>query len=227
MGKRGRPRKVPTQEPENIGDDGEGALKQDLNDENPTDNDNSPEASLEETITDNPRPINSEQNPPDTLPPVEVPKQWRNVPILELGKQGWSYRRKPDKKGIEYMHIRNRTNERGLGRYTPEREKLFFQLYPIFYKPKSAETESSPEIIDSSGDRAFGKKPFFNVPIKRVAVIPGDYRPTMEVIRYFHTFKNNDFPGDFSDFVNGIIFHHFVKCNGIALPVYINEELMA
>jgi hypothetical protein len=227
MRKRGRPRKNPPPEPENNSDDGEDIIPQ--KSENPTENENPTEASLEETITDSPQPIDSKQSPTDASQSIEIPEEWKDVPILDLAKQGWTYRRKPDKRGIEYMHIRNRTNERGLGRWSPEREKLFFELYPILYKPKGVEIEP-PALtrtgIDLSSEKGLGKRPFFNVPIKRIAVIPGDYRPTLDVVRYYHIYKNNGFLGDFSDFMNGIIATHFVKCHGIVLPVYVNEELI-
>jgi hypothetical protein len=230
MGKRGRPRKNPPQEPENIGDDGENTLKQDLSSENPTEispqelnktdnpteNTDSSENPLEDTSTV------SEKLPHDRFPLTEIPEQWNDVPILELAKQGWYYRaRSTDKSGSKYMFIRNRTNERSLGQWSPELEKLFFERYPILYRPKG---EAEPP--EPSTGKGLGSKPFFNVPIKRIAVIPGDYRPTMDVIRYYHIYKNNGFLGDFSDFMNGIVGTHFVKCHGIVLPVYVNEELI-
>jgi hypothetical protein len=208
MSKRGRPRKKPILESEIPSDDEDNIIPKDIT----------------------PDEIPKESKQATEAVEADIPEAWENIPLLELGKKGWTYRRKADKKGVEYMHIRNRSNERGLGRYTPEREKLFFELFPIFYRPnKGVETEP-PEIVGEGpnipSEKGLGRKPFFNIPIKRVAVIPGDYRPTMEVIRYYHLYKNNDFPGDFSDFMNGIIRHHFVKCNGVALPVYINEELI-
>ena len=230
MGKRGRPRKNPTPEPKNNSDDGEDTVKHDLSGVNPTEN-----SSQELNKTDNPTENTdssenlledastaSEKLPHDRFPLTEIPEQWTDVPILELAKQGWYYRaRSTDKSGSKYMFIRNRTNERSLGQWSPELEKLLFEHYPILYKPKGV-----AELEPSTG-KGLGSKPFFNVPIKRIAVIPGDYRPTMDVIRYYHIYKNNGFLGDFSDFMNGIIVAHFVKCHGIVLPVYVNEELIA
>lgn len=224
MSKRGRPRKKPTLGVRNNNDDGEGTMKRDLSGENPT------EISPQEEMPTDISQTNESGIPPKAVPKsIEVPEEWSDIPVIDLSKQGWTYRHRTDKDGREYMYIRNRTNERSLGRYTPEREKLFFQLYPIMFKPKGVEIES-PALtrtgIDLSSEKGLGKKPFFNVPIKRIAVIPGDYRPTLDVVRYYHIYKNNGFLGDFSDFMNGIITTHFVKCHGIVLPVFVNEELI-
>lgn len=224
MGKRGRPRKNPTPEPENNGENGEDIIPQVLSKtEVPTENNDDSEGSLEEVSAENlDMPATSETPPDGGSPLTEIPKQWTEVPILELAKQGWYYRSRPvDKSGGKHMFIRNRNNERSLGRWSPDLEKMLFERYPILYKPKGVEAEPAP----SSG-RSLGSKPFFNVPIKRIAVIPGDYRPTMDVIRYYHIYKNNGFLGDFSDFMNGIIATHFIKCHGVFLPVYVNEELI-
>jgi len=220
MVKRGRPRKNPPLETENNGEDGEDIIPQ--NSENLTENNKPTETSPQEEMTDTTQ-SNTATNPETVPKAIDVPKEWSEIPIIELSKQGWTYRHRTDSGGREYMYIRNRTNEKSLGRYSPEREKLFFDLYPILYKPKGVETET-PD--GSSSEKGLGKRPFFNVPIKRIAVIPGDYRPTMDVIRYYHVYKNNGFLGDFSDFINGIIATHFVKCHGIVLPVYVNEELI-
>jgi len=224
MGKRKRLKKNPAPEPENNNDDGEDIISQVLSkSEIPTENNGDPEGFLEEVSAENLRtPTTSETHSDDGVPSTDIPKQWTEVPILELAKQGWTYRSRPaDTKGGKYMYIRNRETERSLGRWSPELEQLLFERYPILYKPKGVEAEPPP----SSG-RSLGSKPFFNVPIKRIAVIPGDYRPTMDVIRYYHIYKNNGFLGDFSDFMNGIIATHFMKCHGVFLPVYVNEELI-
>jgi len=63
------------------------------------------------------------------------------------------------------------------------------------------------------------------VPIRRIAVIPRDFIPTIDVIRYFQIIKNNGYTGDFSQFVNDIIIEHFVRCNGIVLPVLLRETM--
>lgn len=228
--KRGRPRKNPTPEPENKSDDGEDTISQDLSEaENPTENNNPAEISPQEVPTDTSQSKSSEAIPQSTSDALQVPTEWSDIAVVDLAKQGWTYRKRADEDGRIYMAIRNRTNEKSLGRWSREREKLLFELYPILYKPKGAETES-PELtragIDLSSGTGLGKRPFFNVPIKRIAVIPGDYRPTLDVVRYYHIYKNNGFQGDFSDFMNGIITTHFMKCHGVFLPVYVNEELI-
>ncbi len=229
MGKRGRPRKRLIPDAMDVLNDGKSIEDEDLRGGNPTEispqelnkTDNpaektdSSDNSLEDTST------MSEKLPHDRFPLTEIPGQWNDVPILELAKQGWYYRaRSTDKSGSKYMFIRNRTNEKSLGRWSPEAEKLLFERYPILYKPKGVEE------LESSTGKGLGSKPFFNVPVKRVAVIPGDYRPTIDVIRYYNIYKNNGFLGDFSDFMNGITVTHFVKCHGIVLPVFVNEELI-
>jgi len=211
--RRGRPKKYPPPEPENNGENEEDIIPQNTDQtENPSED--VPTEELDDMPTDS-------DNPPDEkFPSTEMPKQWTEVPILELAKQGWYYRSRAEGRGVKYMYIRNRNNEKSLGRWSPELEKSLFELYPILYRPKGVE-----EPQKSTG-KGLGSKPFFNVPIKRVAVIPGDYRPTLDVVRYYHIYKNNGFLGDFSDFMNGIIATHFVKCHGIVLPVYVNEELI-
>lgn len=227
MSKHGRPRKNPPPEPEKNGANGENIIPQNSEKiNNPAENTDQAENPLEETPKEelDDAPTTSGKRPDSTLPPTGVPKQWTEVPILELAKQGWYYRARAEgqgKSGGKYMYIRNRNNERSLGRWSPELEELLFKLYPILYKPKGVEAESPK----SSTGKGLGSKPFFNVPIKRIAVIPGDYRPTLDVIRYYHIYKNNGFLGDFSDFMNGIVTTHFVKCHGIVLPVFVNEEL--
>lgn len=220
MGKRGRPRKNPPQKPRNISDDEESIIKEGLVGENPTEI--SPQ---EELLTDTAQEEPSKVVPEDAPNALEIPAEWSDIAIIDLAKQGWTYRKRIDDDGRAYMYIRNRTNERSLGRWSREREKLLFELYPILYKPQKVETETPAEPQDD-GSKGLGKRPFFNVPIKRIAVIPGDYRPTLDTIRCFHVYKNNGFPGDFSDFMNGIIRTHFMKCHGITFPLYINEELI-
>jgi len=220
MGKRGRPRKNPTPEPESNGNNEETIITPELGETN-----NPTEFPPQEILPDT-----SQPKPLDTLPPnasdaLQVPTEWSDIPIIDLAKQGWTYRRRPDNDGRIYMAIRNRTNEKSLGRWSREREKILFEVYPILFKPKKVETET-PMGIQTDGSKGGGNRPFFNVPIKRIAVVPGDYRPTMDVIRYYHIYKNNGFLGDFSDFMNGIIATHFIKCHGVFLPVYVNEELI-
>ena len=145
---------------------------------------------------------------------IEVPERWKEIPLADYVDKGWKYRVKTKPNGTQYMCIRHRNQERSLGRYTPEREKLLYETFPKL-KFQSQVTRSRGKGIGSRGLLA--------VPIKRVATIPRDYKPALEVIRYFQIFKNNGFPGDFSDFINGNIMDHFVRCNGVILPVLLED----
>lgn len=140
----------------------------------------------------------------------KVVEKWTILDIPKKIGKGWHYRIKTKNDGTRYMTIRHANTERSLGRYTPEREKLLFKMFPrLPFAP------SVPKV------RAI--KQFMSVPIRKVAVIPRDYQPTIDVIRYFHIFKDNGFPGDFSDFINGNVKDHFVRCHGIVLPVLLEE----
>lgn len=149
----------------------------------------------------------------------KILKKWKNLDVSSMVQRGWQYRVKTKLNGKQFMTLRKGKSDRGLGGYTPSKEKLLFKYYP----------ELKEDFIrrQVSRDRRTGSrraKPFLSVPISRLAVVPTNYRPTLKVIRYFNTFKANDFPGDFSDFINGNIEDHFVKCNGIILPVLIEES---
>lgn len=148
----------------------------------------------------------------------KVLEKWRNLDVASLVERGWQYRVKTAGDGKQYMALRKGGTDRGLGGYTPSKEKLLFHYYP--------EVKEDFMRRHPSGDRRTSSKrakPFLSVPIRRVAVVPTNYRPSLDVIRYFHTFKKNGFPGDFSDFINGNVEDHFVKCNGIILPVLLEE----
>lgn len=136
--------------------------------------------------------------------------KWEEKGIGDLAEKGWTYRKKTKSSGAEYMCVRFKNQERSIGRYNPETEKILFKTFP-----KLAETTKT---------RGRPQKAFLSVPIKRVAVVPRDYKPIIEVLRYWQIFKNNGFPGDFSDFINGNLMDHFVKCNGIILPILLNPE---
>lgn len=156
---------------------------------------------------------------PEKLDEGPILEKWRNLDVSSLVERGWQYRVKTKRNGKQFMALRKGGTDRGLGGYTPSKEKLLFHYYPEL---KEGFMRRHP-----SGDRRSTYKrqrPFLSVPIKRLAVIPANYRPSLNVIRYFHIFKKNDFPGDFSDFINGTVEDHFVKCNGIILPVLLEDE---
>lgn len=152
--------------------------------------------------------------PTETVPkePVEpdIPKKWLKLDIPSLIAEGWTYRQKTKPNGRSYMTIRTKDKERSLGPYTEENEALLFQLFPQLQFPPS---------------RKRSNKPFLSIPIRRVAVVPKDYKPSIDIIQYFHIFKANGFPGDFSDFINGNLMDHFVGCNRIFLPVMTEEQI--
>ncbi|MCJ7634892.1 hypothetical protein MUP77_21200, partial [Candidatus Bathyarchaeota archaeon] len=59
---------------------------------------------------------------------IEVPEKWKVMPLAELVDKGWKYRLMTKPSGLRYMCIRKANSERSLGRYTPELEKLLFDM---------------------------------------------------------------------------------------------------
>jgi len=146
-----------------------------------------------------------------------IPEKWRNMDIPSFINRGWQYRVKTKHNGTQFMCLRKGHSERGIGGYTPSKEKMFFNLYPELKEDYMRRKQEQDRKVLKR------RRPYISVPIRRVAVIPADYRPSLNVIRYFHIFKKNGWPGDFSEFINGNVEDHFVRCNGIVLPVLLEE----
>lgn len=133
--------------------------------------------------------------------------------------QGFRYYRRNIGNKI-YMLLRKGRKDISLGQCTEEREGKLFHFFP--YLTTQAGIPKPPPWV-SQGATAQGRQ-FLSVPINRIGIIPRDYVPTIEVIRYFQILKKNGFPGDFSKFINDIVEHHMADCHGISLPVMLEEE---
>ena len=164
---------------------------------------------------------NPEQDP-------EYPKDWIGKPIAEVIGKGFRYYKKLQSNGKTYMVLRRGRHDRGLGAWTQEKEQKLFNYYPQV----GTMAGISPLAPMHKGGTARqhvggtpGNRPLLSVPIRRVAIIPRDYIPNIDVIRYFQIMKNNGFGGDFSQFINDIVTEHFVRCHGIVLPVLLREEM--
>lgn len=149
----------------------------------------------------------------------DYPKDWRDKPIAEMVEKGFRYYRRPNKDGTKTtMSLRKADHERSLGDWTEEREIKLFGFYPKLETmggiPKPpAHTPVPP------GQTLMG------IPIARPAVIPKDYQPSLNVLRYYAILRSNGYPHDFSRFINDIVRTHMEKCHGFSLPVvFVTEE---
>lgn len=150
----------------------------------------------------------------------DYPKDWRNKPVEQLVASDYKYYKKALKDGKVYMILRKGRHDKGLGRWSEEKERKLFRFFPSLSPfGDVGRTKDMPSRAGVKHSRGF-----LSIPIRRVAVVPRDYIPTIDVIRYFQIMKNNGFPGDFSKFINDIIIEHFVSCHGIVLPVMLRDE---
>lgn len=153
---------------------------------------------------------------------MPLPKEWKEKMgiMTEAVTKGFRYyrRRVGDK---YYMLLRKGKKDISLGAWTPEKDGKLFRLFPNLGTyagiPKPAPWS------DAAGYQQ--GRSFLAVPIARTAIIPRDYIPSINVIRYFQIIKNNGFPGDFSQFINDMVTHHLEDCHGIRLPVMLEEEM--
>jgi len=169
-------------------------------------------------MTEKPK-VPPDEEVPEEEKKIEIPERWKQADVDGLVERGFRYYIKTKPNGARYMTMRLGNQTRSIGPYTPEKQQLLFEMFPDLKLPSTHGTYTDRRL----GKRA--KKPFFSIPIKRVAVIPRDYKPNIDVIQYFYLYKKNGFPGDFSDFINGNMMDHFVECNHIFLPVMIEEEI--
>ena len=158
-----------------------------------------------------------------SIPPVddpEFPDDWkpRAKEIATMIDQSYKYRRR-NQNGKTYMTLRKGNSDKGIGLWSEEREAKLFTFFPNVISPNI----QRPPPWTSQG--TVQSRSFLSVPINRVAIIPRDYVPSISVIRYFQILKENGFPGDFSQFVNDIVTQHFKVCNGIQLPVLVEEDV--
>ena len=152
----------------------------------------------------------------------EYPEDWkkRAKKITDNINAGYKYYRRIQD-GKTYMVLRKGDKDTGLGLWSEEREGKLFTFYPQL-QTGGGITRPPPWTPQGDTNKSRG---FLAVPISRVAIIPRDYVPSIGVIRYFQIVKEHGFPGDFSKFINDVVTRHFKVCNGIQLPVLIEEEV--
>lgn len=154
----------------------------------------------------------------------EYPKDWLNKDIPTLALKGFRYYKRALRDGRVYMTLRKGKKDKGIGLWNEEKEAKLFHFFPnlgtaagVVKPPPWAPMNTS---IGNPQSRSFA-----SVPISRVAIIPRDYVPSINVIRYFQIVKENGFPGDFSMFINDVVARHFQHCKGITLPVVLESEI--
>lgn len=145
----------------------------------------------------------------------DFPEDWKDkaAEIRECITKGFRYykRRQGDK---TYMLLRKGKHDKGLGVWDDEKEAKLFHFYPDL-QTMGGIPHPAPWMKDGQSPQG---RTFASIPISRPAIIPRDYVPTINVIRYFQMVKENGFPHDFSHFINDIVHHHMHDCHGIELP---------
>lgn len=159
----------------------------------------------------------------------DYPEDFKKKPIAEMIEKGFRYYKrtipKTDGDSI-YMLLRKGDKDRSLGLWTEEKEGKLFAFHPTLgvYGGVTKPVPWSPERERAGGGVTPYGRGYLTIPIARTAVIPRDFVPSINVIRYFQIIKENGFPGDFSKFINDIVTAHFRKCHGIKLPVLVEGE---
>lgn len=173
-------------------------------------------------------PLTKEEKGKQTRPEVdeskypELPQKWKGRTKLfgdAIDKGFRYYRRRIGDK--VYMLLRKGRHDVSLGSWNEEKESLLFHLYP--YLGTYAGIPKPPPWVSPNATPQ--GRSYLGIPISRTAIIPRDYVPSINVIRYFQVIKNNGFPGDFSQFINDVVTHHMEDCHGIRLPVMIEEDM--
>lgn len=152
----------------------------------------------------------------------EYPEEWKKKAkaIQDCVDKGYKYYRRKMPSGKVYMVLRKGKHEKSLGAWSEEKEGKLFLFYPNvdtmggIARPPPWTSQGSP--------RGRG---FLSIPINRVAIIPRDYVPSINVIRYYQIIRENGFPGDFSQFINDVVTQHMRHCHGIVLPVLLEEQI--
>lgn len=154
----------------------------------------------------------------------EYPKEWLDRDVPHLVAEGFKYYKRVTSDGKVYMNMRKKRKDRGLGLWSEEKEAKLFHFFPNIgtsgnilrpppWTPQTAQTSKNPQ------------HSFLGVTISRVAVIPREYVPSINVIRFFQIFKENGYPGDFSSFINEIIANYMTHFHHLTLPVMLEEEI--
>lgn len=153
----------------------------------------------------------------------EYPKEWLDKGVPVLVDKGFKYYKRTTRDGRIYMILRKKRNDRGLGLWSEEKEGKLFHFFPNL-EAGSGIVKPPPWVSQGVITQPKGRA-FAAVPISRVAIIPRDYIPSINVIRYFQIVKEQGFPSDFSSFINGVVARHFEHCNGIKLPVVLEGDI--
>lgn len=156
----------------------------------------------------------------------EYPKDWLDRDIPVLVEKGFKYYKKTTREGKVYMVLRLKNKDKGLGTWTDEREAKLFHFFPNL-GTVAGTLRPAPWVPQTQSVGNPQGRSFLSTPISRVAIIPRDYVPTINVIRYFQMVKEMGYPGDFSGFINDMVTHHMHDCHGVELPYVFREEDIA
>lgn len=162
---------------------------------------------------------------PNVVDSPDYPKEWLDRNLPDLVDKGFRYYVRVTADGRKYMNMRKKRLDRGLGAWTEEKEAKLFHFFPNVgtaagvvkpppWAPISNQTPANPQ-----------GRSFLGIPISRVAIIPRDFVPSINVIRYFQIFKEQGYPGDFSGFINESVTNYMVYRYHLTLPVMLEEEM--
>lgn len=151
------------------------------------------------------------------------PKDWLDKDIPTLALKGFKYYKKVSSRDSKvYMVLRNKKKDKSIGPWTEEREAKLFHFFPSL-GTVAGTVRPNPWVPQTQSGNPQGRQ-YLSTPILRTAIIPRDYVPTINVIRYFQMVKEMGFPGDFSKFINDMVSHHMHDCHGVELPYVFREE---
>lgn len=169
-------------------------------------------------------PLSNKEKEARNIPAVEedadYPTDWKKKAkkISDAVDKGAKYYKR-NVRGIIYMVLRKGKKDLSIGQWSLEREAKLFHFYPYL-----GTCAGIPKPVPF-GSQSQGPHGYLSIPLNRIAVIPREYVPTINVIRYYQIIVANGFPGDFSQFINDIVTHHMEDCHGMTLPVMLEEEM--
>ena len=154
------------------------------------------------------------------------PEEWKDRAgvIRECAEKGFKYYRRKKEGDKVYMQLRKGKKEKGLGLWSEEKEQKLFTFYPNLETMGGIPRPAPYPLTAQTGESHPQGRTFLSIPINRIAIIPRDYVPTINVIRYFQLVKENGFPGDFSKFINDMVTHHMHDCHGVELPYVFRQD---
>lgn len=158
----------------------------------------------------------------------DYPPTWLEKDVPTLVQQGYKYYKhiKPD--GKTYMVLRHKRRDRGIGAWSEELEGKLFHFFPnigIMGSITPASWEPNQGGVPIPANTRGAQHSFLGMGVNRVATIPREYVPTLNVVRYFQILKEEGFEGDFSQFINDIVNTHFEKCRGVHLRIVLEDEI--